>query len=156
MDKPGAPALEVATRSPPRHIIWAGLIGFGAGAVCWHVIGFWGFVNEAVFFRRGDVGAQVGTRTPGPTGKSQSRPPGTSGLPLELASGNCTVAVLLGVGGVELAGCEGPSLKFRPSRQASRADLGDFGPTPVPTLISAAAAGEPAVSGWSARIDKPE
>ena len=145
------PSVAAAT---PWQVVWAGLLGFVAGAVCWHMIGFWGFVQEAVFFSRADGPAPIVQRTAGPPSKTQSRQAGLAGPVVVSRDGNCTLAGLnRATGGVEVAGCDGIPGKFHPARGTERADRGDFGATPVPTLISGAAPPAPAVGGWSARVD---
>ncbi len=138
----------------------AGFAGFIAGAVCWHVVGFWSFVKEAVFFSRPDGPVQIGTRTAGAPGKAQSRQSGAAAPVLAVTSENCTNAgVNRTDGDAAIVGCEGAvSIKFRPARGIGRADRGDFGPSPVPTLVSSSSTPAPpapaqsAVGGWSARI----
>lgn len=142
----------------PAALVWSGLLGFVAGAVCWHFVGFWGFVKEAVFHARADGAALTAARAPGASGgaisasgKGQNREPGSTLALLAARSLNCSVAVMDKAGGeVQPRSCEATAVKFHPPRNIVRADRGDFGPTPVPTLISGQGT---AVSGWSARIE---
>jgi hypothetical protein len=132
----------------------SGLAGFVAGAVCWHMVGFWGFVTEAVLPKRAD-NRDVPTigRTFLAASKTQSRPSGIAG-PLVAQSGNCTTAVSDRTGGeARIIECGSPAGKFRPPRLVARSDRGDFGPTPVPVLIGGTASGTVAVGGWSARVE---
>jgi hypothetical protein len=152
---PAAPILTptitvVQKRAKPTGIVVSAVAGFITGAAFWHFVGFWTFVNEAVFYKRADAVVVAGTRTN--SMKSQSRQAGLAG-PVSAQLGNCTFAALdRAVGDARVAACEGVVGKFRPTRGVQRADYADFGPTPVPTLIS----GSPsvAVGGWSARVDK--
>ena len=138
----------------PQQIIWAGVLGFAAGALCWHMIGFWGFVKEAVFFSRADGAAQAGARTAGPPLKTQSRQTGAAGPMMAALDGNCSLAGLNRARGeVQVGDCEGAVIKYRPSRGIDRADFGDFGAAPVPTLISGTPVAATTVSGWSSQID---
>ena len=147
-----------AAKASPFGVVVAGLIGFIAGAVCWHFVGFWGFVKEAVFYTRSDSGVVVAsTRQAGAPNKVQNRQPGSALNGAAAASLNCSVAAMERAGGDLLPkACDGPVIKFRPSRNIAKADRGDFGPTPVPTLISGAGVGGPSVGGWAARIDTIE
>lgn len=136
----------------PFGLAWSGLAGFVAGAVCWHFVGFWGFMTEAVFYARPDGPAKGAQRVAGMSTKNQNRQPGAVANAAALAA--CSIAALDRTGAdAQTRGCEGHSYKFHPSRNVVKADRGDFGPTPVPTLISGAGVGVVAVSGWSARIE---
>lgn len=139
----------------------AGLIGFVVGIVFWHTVGFWGFVNEAVFHRHGESASAA--PPPRPVAfpvKAQSRHAGIP-EPMQAAADACTEAVAQADAAALLEPCQPLAFKFQPSRGIEPADFADFGPTPVPTLINAADTpfpGAPAVSGWSAQIepsDKP-
>jgi hypothetical protein len=128
--------------SGPVNIVLAGALGFVAGAVCWHLVGFWSFVSDAVLYRRPDAPAVQAPLRPTPgLAKTQSRPSGAAAS-LLTPDGNCTVAVL-DRGNVTadamVAACDPAAFKYRPSRNAVRADRG-----------------ETAVGGWSARVEKPE
>jgi hypothetical protein len=152
----GGPA-AVAKRRPvkPLGLVWSGLAGFVAGAVCWHFVGFWGFMTEAVFYARPDGPAKGAQRVAGASAKNQNRQPGA--VANAAAPAACSIAAMDRTGGdVQTRGCEGHSYKFHPSRNIVRADRGDFGPTPVPTLISGEGVGVVAVGGWSARIEATE
>lgn len=141
-------------RKQGASILWPGILGFVAGAVCWHLVGFWGFVTEAVFFSRTEVVSQVPARATALSSKAQSRQPGSPTAALALAAENCSVATIARAGGETTPrGCDGQPIKLRASRNITRADRGDFGPTPVPTLISGEGITGPAVGGWSARIE---
>ena len=142
-------------KAKPLGLLWSGLAGFVAGAVCWHFVGFWGFMTEAVFYARPDGAAKGAQRISGAFSKNQNRQPGAVLNAAALAS--CSVAALDRIGGnVQPRGCDGQSYKSLPSRNIVRADRGDFGPTPVPTLISGEGVGVVAVGGWSARIETTE
>jgi hypothetical protein len=147
------PTITVFTkRAKPTGIIVSAALGFLAGAAFWHFVGFWTFVNEAVFYKRADAVVVAGGRPM----KSQSRQSGIAG-PVSAQAGNCTLAALdRSAGEARVFTCDGPVAKFRPARGVQRADFADFGPTPVPTLISGAPTSAPAVSGWSARVDKAD
>lgn len=139
----------------PLGLAWSGLAGFVAGAICWHFVGFWGFMTEAVFYARGDAPAKGAQRVAGTSAKNQNRQPGA--VANAAAPASCSIAAMDRKGGdVQARGCEGHSYKFHPSRNIVRADRGDFGPTPVPTLISGEGVGVVAVGGWSARIETTE
>ena len=143
----GTPA-TTARRKAPAMAAKSAALGFVAGALCWHLIGFWGFVNEAVFFRRGEPLVQ--SRMTGAPAKAQNRQSETA--PPAVAT-NCVSGRLDRNGGdAVVGGCEG-ALKVGASRNIMRADRGDFGPVPVPVLISGEGAMEPAVAAWSARIE---
>ena len=144
----GEPVLRVPKRAPSQSaaMLRPAALGFVAGVLCWHMIGFWGFVNEAVFFRRGEPVSQV--RATAAMAKAQSRQ-SEAAAPVT----NCTAGHISGdKGDTVVASCDG-ALKFHPSRNILRTDRGDFGPVPVPVLISGEGAAEPAVAAWSARID---
>jgi hypothetical protein len=123
--------------------------GFLAGAVFWHLVGFWGFVADALYFRRSEDGVIARQASVAP--KAQSRQGGLAG-PILQQSGNCSAVVALTAVDTAVMSCDPAVVKFQPSRGVQRADYGDFGPTPVPVLISGQGA---AVSGWSARIELP-
>lgn len=131
-------------------LMWSGLAGFVAGAICWHFVGFWGFMTEAVLYARPEGAAKGAVRVAGGQAKNQSRQPGAAAN----AVANCLIAGLDRAGGeAQTWGCEGHTFKFHPSRHIVKADRGDFGPTPVPTLISGQGVVGAAVSGWSARVE---
>lgn len=139
----------------PLGLLWSGLAGFVAGAVCWHFVGFWGFMTEAVFYARPEGAAKGVQRAAGASVKNQSRQPGAVANAAAIAS--CSIAAMDRTGGdVQTRGCEGHSFKFLPARNIVKADRGDFGPSPVPTLISGEGVGGAAVGGWSARIEATE
>ncbi|MEQ1697153.1 MAG: hypothetical protein ABL901_15065 [Hyphomicrobiaceae bacterium] len=141
-------------KTKPLGLIWSGLTGFVAGVVCWHFVGFWGFMTEAVFYARPEGAAKSLQRGAGASSKNQSRQPGAVANASAIAS--CSIAAMDRTGGdVHARGCEGHSYKFHPSRNIVKADRGDFGPVPVPTLISGEGVGV-AVGGWSARIEATE
>ena len=141
-------------RKPGASILWPGVLGFVAGAVCWHLVGFWGFVTEAVFFSRTEAVSQVPARVAALSSKAQNHQPGDPAAALALAAENCSTAIIDRTGGETTPrSCDGQPIKFRASRNITRADRGDFGPTPVPTLISGEGIAGPAVGGWSARIE---
>jgi hypothetical protein len=155
---------EIATRdqqprTPPLKIVLSSMAGFVAGALFWHLVGFWSFVNEAVYYKRGDSPEAASSgRAAVVAAKAQSRQAGVAG-PVRSTSGNCSLVPIDRTGGAPQAvSCEGVAVvKFQPPRGVQRADFADFGPAPVPVLISSGTApsGEvPAVSGWSARVDK--
>lgn len=130
-------------------LVWSGLAGFVAGAVCWHFVGFWGFMTDAVLYARPEGGAKGAVRVAGSQTKNQSRQPGAA-----TAVANCLIAGRDKAGGeAQTRGCEGHTFKFHPSRNIVKADRGDFGPSPVPTLISGQGIVGAAVSGWSARVE---
>jgi hypothetical protein len=133
-------------------IIWAGLAGFVAGAVCWHMVGFWGFVSDAVLHRHGTTHPSALSKD-GSLAKVQSRQTGTAG-PVRVSLDTCATAAIDRTGGdSKIAGCEGLAIKVRPPRNSQRADLGDFGPTPVPVLISSRSGDGTAIGGWAARVE---
>jgi hypothetical protein len=149
----------VARRSSRLVVIGSGVFGFFAGAVCWHLLGFWWFVSDVMFHRRSDVASQFARPASTPP-KAQSRQAGLAGPLGALNIEHCSVAPRDPLE-VRVSACEGGSSRARPSRNVQRADFADFGPTPVPTLISGASPagvgpGGAAVSGWSARIEKSE
>ena len=143
---------SVKPKRSSASLFWPSALGFVAGAICWHFVGFWGFVKEAVFFSRTESPVQVGTRAAGAPAKSQNRQPGSAAAVLAAAS--CSLAVKGLDGGEALSRpCDGSVPKFHGARNIVKADRGDFGPTPVPTLISGSSTAAPAVGGWLARIE---
>lgn len=154
--KPQAAKPQAKSRAKPVGLMWSGLAGFVAGAICWHFVGFWGFMTEAVFHARPDGSAKSVQRMTGASAKNQNRQPGAVAA-TAAANASCSLAAMDRSGGdIQPRGCEGHTYKFHPSRQIARADRGDFGPTPVPTLISGEATGAVAVGGWSARVETSE
>jgi hypothetical protein len=141
-------------RGTRRGHLLSALAGFVAGAICWHMVGFWGFVTEAVLPKRTDP-RDVPTigRTFLAASKTQNRSSGPAG-PLIAQSGNCTTAISDRTGGeARVVECGALPGKFRAPRFAQRSDRGDFGPTPVPVLIGGTTGGTGAVGGWSARVE---
>jgi hypothetical protein len=144
-------------------IVASGAFGFFAGAVCWHVIGFWWFVSDVMFHRRTEVTSQIARPASSPP-KAQSRQAGVAGPMVAASSDRCSAVVRepdRGVGTIKIVACEGGGTKLRGARNVQRADYADFGPTPVPTLISGAptvitGADAVSVGGWSARIEKAD
>jgi hypothetical protein len=120
--------------------------------VCWHFVGFWSFMTEAVLYARPDGSPKIAQRPL--AAKTQNRQPGAEVV--TAANAACSLAVKDLVGDVQPRTCEGHAYKFHPSRNIVRADRGDFGPAPVLTLISGPAAGMVAVGGWSARVAGPD
>lgn len=110
-------------------------------------------MTEAVFYARPDGVGKVVQRATGVAVKTQSRQPGAAAVSAVNAA--CSLAVKDQIGDVQPRSCEGHVYKFHPTRNIVRADRGDFGPVPVPTLISSQSAGGTAVSGWAARIEGP-
>ena len=132
-------------------MIAAGLAGFVAGAVCWHFVGFWSFMTETVFHARPEAQGK-GAHRPVPwLAKNQQRQPGAVGV--SNAPLACSLVAKVVAGDAAPRSCDGHTFKFHPSRNIDRADRGDFGPVPVPTLISGEGVGVVAVGGWSARVD---
>jgi hypothetical protein len=142
------------------------LIGFIAGAVCWHLLGFWWFVSDVMFHRRGEPLAQI-SRPAIVSLKAQSRQGGAAGPIVSANLDQCSRAVRDGLArDTVVSACDDGVVRFRPARGLGRADLGDFGPSPVPTLISGTsplapplglpAAGSAAVGGWLARVEKTQ
>jgi len=142
---------DKARATTPQGMIWAGLAGFVAGAVCWHFVGFWSFMTETVFYARPEAQAR-GVQRPGPAwAKNQHRQPGA--VAVSAAPAACSLVAKGTAADVAPRSCDGHTFKFHPSRHIDRADRGDFGPVPVPTLISGEGVGVVAVGGWSARVD---
>ena len=159
---PGRPfsARRSARPATPLVLVLSSALGFVAGALFWHMVGFWSFVNEAVFYQRADgVAPAPASRTAIASMKSQSRQAGVAG-PVQAPAGNCSVALLDRAGGdILVAACDGAGVKFQPPRGIARAGFADFGPVPVPVLISGgnpSSGDAPAVSGWSARVESLE
>ena len=125
----------------------AGAIGFVLGIAFWHSVGFWGFVNEAVFNRHGESVAAPQRAFPA---KTQSRQSGIP-EPVQAAIDTCTDALVQADTVARLVPCRPLPLKFQTSRGVAPADFADFGPDPVPVLINApdvpATGSTPAVSG---------
>lgn len=138
----------------PVGVVVAGLAGFVAGAVCWHFVGFWSFMTEAVFYARPEAQGKAVLRPALALVKNQNRQPGA--VAVSDATVACSLVAKVAAGDAEPRGCEGHTYKFHPSRNIARADRGDFGPVPVPTLISGEGVGVVAVGGWSARIEGPD
>lgn len=156
----------VVVQTSKRAIVFSMLIGFVAGAVCWHLLGFWWFVSDVMFHRRGEPTAQI-SRPAAIALKAQSRQSGVAGPILTANLDHCSSAVRDGLTGDTLVGvCDVVVVRFRPARGLGKADLGDFGPSPVPTLISGTSPQEPAfaispagsaaVGGWLARVEKTQ
>ncbi len=152
-------ARPVVVRTSKRTVVAATLMGFVAGAVCWHLLGFWWFVSDIMFHRRGEPMEQI-ARPSAVSLKEQTRRGGVAG-PVALASlDRCSNAVRAGSPAETVTGaCETVAVRFNTARGLGRTDLGDFGPSPVPTLISGTppqshSSGPAAVGGWSARIEK--
>lgn len=137
-----------AARAPSSRagLLASGAMGFVAGAVCWHIVGFWGFLTEAVFYARPEGGPARVARVNG--GKAAARVPVQ-----DEAAANCSMAVRAPDGDIEPVACGPKPMRFLASRNIARADRGDFGPATVPTLISGEGVG---VGGWSARIEPGE
>jgi hypothetical protein len=159
--EPVSAVVKAVSKSPKAkrssYGLWsAGGLGFVAGALCWHFVGFWGFIKEAVFFSRTEGPVQIGTRAAGAPAKAQNRQPGSAAAALAASAGSCSF-IIKGRDGSEALSkpCDGPAIKFHGARNIAKADRGDFGPTPVPTLISGPATPAPAVGGWLARIEQP-
>ncbi len=84
----GLPPEPAATPSRPASQLWAALLwgglGFVAGAVFWHLVGFWSFLSEVVL-----------DRTTGPQAAEASSPP--IGLPAKVVlvdTARCTALAL--------------------------------------------------------------
>lgn len=78
--EPAGPARSRASWHAP--VIWGGL-GFLAGMAAWHVIGFWGFVSDAVFNGGGARIVEAGrARQSAPLAGTLSTSPGKGGAPL--------------------------------------------------------------------------
>lgn len=145
-------ARRTTAKSGPREVSsWkiagAAAMGFIAGAVCWHFVGFWDFMTEAVFYARPDQSKGIQRQS-----KIQSRQPGSTAAAPALL--NCSLVRRVAAGGdAHPSECDGHIYKFQPPRNIVRADRGDFGPTPVPTIISGS---EAPSAGWSARVETLE
>jgi hypothetical protein len=133
----------------------AALLGFAAGCAFWHLIGFWGFVSEAVLYSRTDLAAVERGPAGGLLRPGSAKGQGRAAAGAVAAASNCSIAQI-GRGGqlVQLTGCAGTEPRLHPPRNIARADRGDFGPSPVPVIIG----GFPgaASGGWSARIEAAE
>ena len=142
---------DLPTKRHSTQLMTASATGFVVGAACWHMIGFWGFVREAVFYSPSTT--QIARAVP--LAKSQARPFAASSA--AVVQSTCANAAPSSTPeGVRITPCQ-TVIKFRPSRDIARGDRGDFGPTPVPTLISASPGKTDlqtgtAVSGWEARV----
>lgn len=149
----------VVVRTSKRAIVLSTLIGFIAGAVCWHLLGFWWFISDVMFHRRGEPVAQL-SRPAAMSLKAQSRQGGVASPTDSANLERCSIAARDGSASETTIGvCDAVGARFRPARGLGKADLGDFGPTPVPTLISgtpplAPSVGSAAVGGWSASVEK--
>ena len=158
MDKINDDTGPLLQRTPPLKTALSAGSGFVAGIVFWHMVGFWSFVNDAVLYKRADSGQPAPVRSASVPPKAQSRQSGVAG-PLQAAAVNCTIAAIdRHGGGAQAVGCEwAAAVKFQPPRGTPRADYADFGPTPVPVLISGGGIAQPgdapAISGWAARIE---
>lgn len=146
-------------RTSKRAVMFSAVLGFVAGAVCWHLVGFWWFISDVMFHRRGEPMAQI-SRPAAVALKAQSRRADGTGPAVAADMGRCTVAVRDGsTAETTTAPCAAIAARFYAARGLGRADFGDFGPSPVPTVISgpppaASPAGTAAVGGWAARIDR--
>jgi len=132
----------------------AALMGFVSGIAFWHLVGFWGFVHEAVFHGTPADSAQLAAARTALL-KTQGRHSGQAG-PLLVAAESCS-EVTIGPDGVSrVAGCAPSAFKYFPGRGMDRADFADFGSPPESTLINTSdpipAAAAPAVGGWAAEI----
>ncbi|MCB1505543.1 MAG: hypothetical protein KDJ47_11255 [Hyphomicrobiaceae bacterium] len=58
-----APAGPAASRWSTRSVALIGLLGFTAGALTWHLVGFWTFVSVIVFNPQDDTAGQSHTST---------------------------------------------------------------------------------------------
>ena len=149
-------AAPAVTRPAPQKqysVLAAAVAGFFCGAACWHLIGFWSLVSEAVFNARGDGDRAVVSKPPA---RAQGRTAGAAFVP---PAPNCTTVERDQTGaGIRLRECTGSMTRLRPPSGLGRADLADFGPQPVPTVIGSLSGegdrrAKTAVEGWSARIE---
>ena len=66
-------ARRAARKATPLTLVLSTAVGFVAGALFWHAVGFWSFVNEAVFYTRADGAAPVpASRIAGATSSARS------------------------------------------------------------------------------------
>lgn len=139
-----------------KNVLASAALGFISGAIFWHVVGFWGFISDIVFRGRAD-GVPTAMARPSPPLKFQSRRTAVPAASSGVDTNQCSAVAIDRTGGEARIGACDPTVTARRSVGAiARSDFGDFGPVPVPTIISGRDTRETAVGGWSARIDTAE
>ncbi len=108
-------------------------LGFICGAVCWHLVGFWAFVNEVVFHEPASMTAPSRTAVrPGPPTRATNN------------FAACTIAVRdAKTATVRLLPCRATATALQSAGRAGRGDL-----EPMPSTRAAIA-----VLGWNARVE---
>lgn len=113
---PPAPAIRGERRSGA----WLGCVGFVLGALFWHVVGFWDFMERVMWHRAPSGSAEVGSTSVKPAGR-------VGGDQIALASidpGACVNLVLDRITHQTTAEpCPPGGLPIRRTRLTSRADL---------------------------------
>lgn len=118
-----ADAVTEPERAPPANRLWWGALGFVAGALFWHLVGFWSFVGAVAFNE--DPHTSV-TRPAFPLAVESAIPQGAqrvepAGTP---ADENCSAHALdRATGEVTIAPCHWSPLTLAEGTSSARQDL---------------------------------